>query len=119
MKIDVSIGEVYDKLSILDIKKELITDKEKLKHVNHEYSCLSNVIGDIKANESYIDLYVINRQLWRIEDELRKLEEEQAFDESFVQLARHVYKLNDKRYKIKNEINIKHNSDIREQKEHK
>ena len=123
MKINVpaSVGELFDKITILEIKKKKIKDKEKLKYVNVELNLLNNVVRKKKINKRKI-FKLINRlkstnlKLWNVEDKLRKLEKQKSFKSLFIQKARSVYKLNDKRSVIKNSINIESNSDVNEVK---
>ena len=123
MKINVpaSIGELFDKITILEIKKKKIKDKEKLKHVNVELNLLNNVVRKKKINKRKIlklinALKLINLKLWNVEDKLRKLEKEKSFKSLFIQKARSVYILNDKRSVMKNNINIETNSNVNEVK---
>jgi hypothetical protein len=117
MKIEVSVGEVVDKWTILSIKALNITDKDKLVNVFKEKNYLNNVIDPEILHDPLIDdLLDVNKMLWNVEDRLRNCEREKLFDESFVQLARSVYMLNDKRAHIKKEINIKYGSDFVEEK---
>ena len=123
MKINVpaSVGELFDKITILEIKKKKIKDKEKLKHVNAELNLLNKVVTKKKINKRKIlklinALKSINLKLWNVEDKLRKLEKEKYFESLFIQKARSVYILNDKRSVIKNNINIQTNSDVNEVK---
>lgn len=120
MKIEVSIGEIADKYTILTIKSFEILDEEKLVNIKKEWKYINQVI-----KESYPDLATdplthrlldINRQLWVVEDALRDCENDREFDKLFVFLARQVYRLNDQRAAIKKEINIKYKSDIVEEK---
>lgn len=115
--IPVSIGEVYDKLSILDIKKKKITDEKKLKLVNNEFDALKLIFKTDKFdNFLYEELVDINNQLWEIEDKIRIKEKHKEFDEEFIELARSVYYKNDKRAEIKFKINDKYDSEIVEVK---
>jgi len=117
MKIEVSVGEVVDKWTILSIKALNITDKDKLVNVFKEKNYLNNVIDPEILHDPLIDdLLDVNKMLWDVEDRLRNCEREKLFDEHFVQLARSVYILNDKRAHIKKEINIKYGSDFVEEK---
>ena len=123
MKINVpaSVGELFDKITILEIKKKKIKDKEKLKHVNVELNLLNNVVRKKKINKRKIvklinALKSINLKLWNVEDKLRKLEKEKSFKSLFIQKARSVYILNDKRSVMKNNINIETNSNVNEVK---
>jgi len=123
MKINVpaSVGELFDKITILEIKKKKIKDKEKLKHVNAELNLLNKVVTKKKINKRKIfklinALKSINLKLWNVEDKLRKLEKEKSFKSLFIQKARSVYILNDKRSVMKNNINIETNSNVNEVK---
>ena len=118
MKIEASIGEIVDKLTILEIKKEMINDVEKLKNINKEYKYMQGVVFELKIDQEPLikKLTWVNRKLWKVEDLLRYYEFQQKFDKDFITLARAVYRLNDFRFKIKNKINIKHSSDFREEK---
>jgi len=122
MKIEVSVGEIFDKLSILEVKSEKLNDTLKLEYVIKEYQYLQNVISKINfslEDEVYKKLRDINFRLWDIEDEIRLKEEQRDFGERFVELSRSIYKLNDERFRLKNKINIQTNSDFHEQKGHK
>ena len=108
--VEISVGELLDKISILEIKKEKIKSEEKLKFINEEYNALKvNFDKNINSNESLNNLYKklkdINSKLWVIEDEKRKCEKNSDFGENFIQLSRNVYINNDKRAKIKSDIN--------------
>lgn len=122
MKIEVSNGEIFDKLSILEVKNEKLTDKLKLEYVAKEYSYLQEIISQINfslEDEVYKSLRDINFRLWDIEDEIRLKEEEEDFGARFIELSRLIYKLNDERYRLKNKINIYTGSNFKEQKGHK
>lgn len=118
MKIEVSIGEIVDKLSILRIKKNNITDTEKLKNIITEYDYLYSIVfNDLKINEEdFLNLVIINEKLWDIEDKLRVKESRKSFDNDFIDLARSVYFTNDRRAEIKKEINLKYGSLFVEEK---
>jgi len=121
--VEVSVGELLDKISILEIKKEKIKDPDKLEYINDEHQILqeqyrSNVKNDIKLNELYQSLKIINSRLWTIEDDKRKCEKEKDFTENFIKLSRDVHILNDERAKIKLEINNHTGSKIKEIKEY-
>ena len=121
--VEVSIGELLDKISILEIKKEKIKDNEKLKFITNEHSILKdqlekNVKTDVKLNNLYQSLKEINSKLWVIEDDKRQCEKEKDFGEKFIKLSRDVHFLNDDRAKIKLEINNHTGSTIREIKEY-
>jgi len=121
--VQVSVGELLDKISILEIKKEKIKDAEKLKFINNEHSILKNQLdenikSDEKLNNLYQSLKVINSKLWVIEDDKRQCEKEKDFGEKFIKLSRDVHFLNDDRAKIKLEINNHTGSTIKEIKEY-
>ena len=121
--VEVSVGELLDKISILEIKKEKIKDPEKLKFVSNEYSILKNqleknVKSDDKLIKLFKDLKEINSKLWIIEDEKRECEKNKDFGEKFIKLSRDVHFLNDDRAKIKLEINNHTGSKIKEIKEY-
>ena len=123
MKVEVSDGEILDKLSILEIKLDKIEDVQKLTNIQKEYNTLKETIGEPTWYEHvfrnygfYWQLKEINETLWEIEDEIRIKEKKQEFDSQFVELARLVYKTNDKRAQIKKEINIHTKSNLLEEK---
>lgn len=119
MKIQISLGEAVDRLSILDIKRDRIADPEKFDYIKREYDYLSAELannGFYQDNDYYKDLYEVNSLLWDIEDRLRELEKQGKFEGEFIDLARKVYITNDKRSKIKYAINIDYKSDFREEK---
>ena len=121
--VEVSIGELLDKISILEIKKEKIKDTEKLKFITNEHSILKEQLGknvktDDKLNNLYQSLKEINSKLWVIEDDKRQCEKEKDFGEKFIKLSRDVHFLNDDRAKIKLEINNHTGSIIKEIKEY-
>ena len=121
--VEVSIGELLDKISILEIKQVKIKDSEKLKFINNEHSILTdqlkkNVKSDDKLNNLYQSLKEINAKLWFIEDDKRQCEKDKDFGEKFIKLSRDVHFLNDDRAKIKLEINNYTGSAIKEIKEY-
>jgi len=121
--VEVSVGELLDKISILEIKQEKIKDSEKLKFINEEHSILknqlnNNVKSDQKLNELFESLKQINAKLWVIEDDKRQCEKEKDFTETFIKLSRDVHFLNDDRAKIKLDINNHTDSKIKEIKEY-
>tara|TARA_B100000508_G_scaffold49876_1_gene38788 strand:+ start:130 stop:519 length:390 start_codon:yes stop_codon:yes gene_type:complete len=121
--VEVSVGELLDKISILEIKKEKIKDPEKLKFINDEYNILNeqlknNVKSDDKLNNLFKSLKEINSKLWVIEDDKRLCEKNSDFGEKFIKLSRNVHFLNDDRAKIKLEINKHTKSKIKEIKEY-
>jgi hypothetical protein len=126
MKIEVSTGEIFDKLSILEIKKKKIKDLDKLKNIQIEYDLLKVAsltilpLYDSRLSFHYFALQEVNFKLWEIEDSLRDLERQNKYySREFSELARSVYFYNDKRSSIKNEINILTNSKIVEEKSYK
>ena len=121
--VEVSVGELLDKISILEIKQGKIKDHEKLKFINAEHSILkdqldNNVKSDEKLNNLFQSLKDINAKLWVIEDDKRQYEKEKDFTEKFIKLSRDVHFLNDDRAKIKLEINNLTGSKIKEIKEY-
>ena len=121
--VEVSIGELLDKISILEIKQEKIKDPEKLKFINNEHSILKDQLGknvksDNNLNNLYQSLKEINAKLWVIEDDKRQCEKDKNFGEKFIKLSRDVHFLNDDRAKIKLEINNHTGSIIKEIKEY-
>ena len=121
--VEVSVGELLDKISILEIKKEKIKDNTKLKFIVDEYDVLkeqlkNNVKNDENLNKLFLSLKEINSKLWLIEDDKRMCEKNSDFGEKFIELSRNVHFLNDKRAKIKLEINQLTGSKIREIKEY-
>ena len=120
MQIEVSIGEVVDKWTILSIKALNIADKDKLVNVFKEKNYLNNVIPPEILHDPLVDdLLDVNKMLWNVEDRLRNCEREKLFDEHFIQLARSVYMLNDKRAGFKRELNVKYGSDFVEEKSYR
>jgi hypothetical protein len=120
MKIEVSIGEIADKYTILTIKSFEILDEVKQLNIKKEWKYINSVIKEsfpeLAADPLTHRLLDINRQLWVVEDSLRDCENDREFDKLFVFLARQVYRLNDQRADIKKQINIKYKSDIVEEK---
>ena len=121
--VEVSVGELLDKISILEIKKEKIKDPEKLRFIFNEHSILKdqlkkNVKSDKKLEKLFQELKEINAKLWIIEDDKRDCERNKDFGEKFVKLSRDVHFLNDDRAKIKLEINNHTGSVIKEIKEY-
>lgn len=117
----VSVGEIVDKLSILQIKVEKIKDEEKLTNIIKEHHYLNNVVfNEMKIETSdFMDLVSVNQRLWEIEDDIRDKERNQEFDQEFIDLARSVYITNDERSEIKKRINIKYGSTFVEEKSYK
>jgi predicted DNA-binding protein YlxM (UPF0122 family) len=127
IKIPTSVGEVVDKLTILEIKKQKISDPKKLENVIVEYNELKKLYEEISLSSDVVDnllelialkadLFEVNRSLWVIEDNIREKERIKDFGPEFIRLARDVYHANDIRYSCKNEINILFNSHIKEEK---
>ena len=121
--VEVSVGELLDKISILEIKKEKIKDFEKLKFINDEYEVLKdqldkNVKSDKKLEEFFNNLKKTNLKLWSIENDKRMCEKNSDFGEKFIDLSREIHFLNDNRSKVKLEINKYTGSQIREIKQY-
>ena len=121
--VEVSVGELLDKISILEIKQVKIKDPDKLKFISNEHSILknqldSNVKSDNKLNNLFQSLKKINAKLWVIEDDKRQCEKDKDFGEKFIKLSRDIHFLNDDRAKIKLEINNHTGSTIKEIKEY-
>ena len=121
--VEVSVGELLDKISILEIKKEKISNPDSLKFINNEYDILKdqfnkNVKLDEKLNELFKSLKEINGKLWIIEDDKRMCEKNSDFGEKFIKLSRDIHFLNDSRSKIKLKINNHTGSKIKEIKEY-
>ncbi len=124
ISVPISVGELFDKISILEIKTKKIKDKINLNVIKFELSELKKIIKNKKLNKEYNKiqyqkLLKINKRLWSIEDNKRKYEVTKNFDKKFIELARKVYLLNDKRAEIKNNININSGSKIKEIKSYK
>ena len=123
VNVQVSVGELLDKLSIVEIKIKNISDSQKLEYLNKEFNLLKEKADDVKSintqkyDEFYSSLLKTNSKLWEIEDDIRDLENLKKFDEAFVSLARSVYITNDERFEIKTKINNFFGSSIVEQKE--
>jgi hypothetical protein len=122
VSIPVSVGELIDKLSILQVKKTKISNELKLEFVNKEFEILYNLssvyLDDIEIESLYHQLVQINSSLWDVEDKLRVIESEKRFEGEFISLARKVYFTNDDRFRLKNEINLITSSEIREVKDY-
>ncbi len=121
IKIEISVGELLDKIAILEIKAERITDKAKLNNINKEKKVLMDIWNDSTYSKSDLkaekqQLKEINEALWEIEDDIRDKEKAKQFDERFIELARSVYFTNDKRAAIKKVINEKTGSELTEEK---
>ena len=118
---EISAGELFDKITILEIKKEKISNKEKLIDVEKELNSLKNTVEKFIPDQSNISKHIknlksVNLKLWNIEDSKRAAEKEKKFDDKFIELARNVYKLNDERAKIKLAVNTTLGSNIKEVK---
>ncbi len=121
ISVPISVGELFDKISILEIKKIKIKDKTKLQDIKFELNALKQILTKKRLHkknnkEEYAKLFNINKRLWNIEDKKRSYEKSKKFDKAFIELARKVYLLNDRRAKIKNKINHISGSMIREVK---
>lgn len=119
--IPISVGELIDKYSILQIKRSKVSGT-KLENVQNEIQALISYVRPYLIiegiNRLYEDLIGVNTQLWDVEDNIRKLEQQKQFDDKFIELARAVYHLNDERFNIKNKINVLTDSDIQEVKQY-
>jgi hypothetical protein len=121
MKIEIAIGELVDKVTILSIKLDKIKNEEKLRNICKEYEILRNAMetgGINTGSDEFMKLVAINTKLWEIEDKIRLKEAKKEFDDEFIQLARSVYFNNDDRFAVKKEINLKYGSEIIEEKEY-
>ena len=125
MLVEISPGELLDKISILELKMLKIEDKYKLSNIEKEFHTLNPLCVKLfeeygaKMQNLYLELAKYNGQLWDIEDWIRDCEREKRFDDEFIQLARSVYVTNDRRSKVKKEINILTNSELVEEKSYK
>ena len=124
INVEISCGELLDKLTILEIKSQKITNQKKLENITKEKKQLEEFSELLKKEsvESYISFYSelleVNKKLWDIEDEIRILEKNSSFSDEFISLARSVYFTNDERFSCKNDINIFYGSEINEVKEY-
>ena len=120
MKIEVSVGEIIDKMTILSIKENKISDEKKRKNVSEENTYLKKILDDAGLIEKFSheiqELTKINQILWDIEDNIREKELHKQFDSEFIELARSVYMTNDKRFEVKRKINEMSNSSFKEEK---
>lgn len=122
IQINISVGELIDKITILQIKKEKIADLEKVKKVSYELKLLENSLNSLKTSKTeelrnlMNELKIINQKLWAIEDDIRLLEKNNKFNSEFIELARSVYITNDERFEVKNKINKLFSSDVEEVK---
>jgi hypothetical protein len=123
VNVPVSVGELIDKLSILQVKKIKVSNPDKLLFINKEYELLYNMSSDFlerkDISQIYDDLVNTNLKLWEVEDELRVIESTKNFNDVFIELARQVYYTNDERFRLKDKINNLTNSEVREQKDYK
>ncbi len=123
VSVPVSIGELIDKLSILQVKRLKVSNESKLEFINKEYELLYDMSVEFlqrkDISEVYDDLVNVNTKLWEVEDELRVIESTKNFDDTFIELARQVYYTNDDRFRLKDKINNLTNSEVREQKDYK
>jgi len=124
INVPISPGELVDKITILEIKKEFIKNDNKLKNINHEYDLLMQIFTTQISKTDGISelknkLKEINLELWKIEDDIRDCEREKSFSDTFIELARSVYFTNDRRSKVKLEINLLLNSNLVEEKSYK
>ena len=122
VSVPVSVGEMIDKLSILQVKKNNVKDENKLIFIKKEFELLYNFsseyLSNLETESIYHRLVEVNSNLWDVEDKLRVMEKEQRFDDEFISLARKVYFTNDERFRLKNEINLITDSEIREIKDY-
>lgn len=121
IKVDISIGEFFDKMTILEIKQERIQDAAKLENINKELNSLNGLLQDLPFSRDQVsrevaELKRINEKLWDIEDDIRLKESNKSFDQDFIELARAVYFTNDMRSEVKRDINLKLGSDFVEEK---
>jgi hypothetical protein len=123
VNVPVSVGELIDKLSILQVKKGKVKNSDKLKFIEKEYGLLlsmsSEYFNNVDIISTYKELVDVNTKLWEVEDELRVIENTKVFDDKFIELARAVYYTNDERFRLKDKINSLTNSEIKEQKDYK
>jgi len=122
IQVPVSLGELVDKITILQIKLIEIKDEEKLKNIQKEYDALTSLLiyKELRTQiSSYLNqLFIVNQKLWVLEDDIRKCEKAESFDDIFVRCARHIYKTNDERSRIKKELNLAFGSELIEEKSH-
>lgn len=117
IQVPISVGELCDKYTILQIKGEKITDKHKIVNIEKELRYLESIVTELNiTSDKIINLKLVNEKLWNIEDNIRIKEYNKEFDAEFIELARSVYVTNDLRFEIKNNINKEYNSDIFEVK---
>ena len=121
VRVEISIGEFFDKLTILEIKRSRIKDAAKLENIDRELNELNHLLETLPFSRKDVsdevdELKALNEKLWVIEDELRDKESRKDFDAAFIQLARAVYLTNDRRFEVKKTINVKLGSDFIEEK---
>lgn len=121
VNLEISIGEFFDKLTILEIKKDRISDEAKLVNINKELDSLNTLLDSlpfsrVDVEHEVSELKAVNEKLWVIEDDIRDKESEKSFDQEFIELARSIYFTNDRRSELKHDINIKLGSDFVEEK---
>ena len=121
MKIEISIGELVDKVTILSIKLQKVNDKQKLVNIRKEYDILRTSMetaGITTDSSDFESLQAVNLILWDIEDQIRIKESKREFDDEFIQLARSVYIQNDRRFELKRKINLSYDSELMEEKQY-
>ena len=121
VNVEISIGEFFDKITILEIKQERIKDASKLENINKELDSLNTLLQQQAFSRNDIskevaELKAINEKLWEIEDDIREKESQKSFDQGFIELARAVYFTNDRRSEVKRDINLKLGSEFVEEK---
>ena len=118
MKIEISVGEIVDKLSILELKKINIQDNKKLINVKKEYEYLFTIVfKNLKIEKKHYDeLFLVNKKLWDLEEKIREKDYLKEFDDQFIEYSKSIYQTNDDRFNIKKKINIKYNSKLVEEK---
>ncbi len=124
VRVEISIGEFFDKLTILEIKRSRIEDAAKLENIDRELNGLNHLLEELPFSRKDVsdevdELKAINEKLWVNEDELRDKESRKVFDDAFIELARAVYQTNDRRFEVKKTINLKLGSDFIEEKSYK
>lgn len=119
----ISLGELIDKITILQIKTIEINDESKLKNIRHELNLLTSILDKtglkMSLSKEMNELYSINYRIWNLEDVIRDCERVESFGETFISTARQIYKTNDERSRVKKQINVRFNSDVVEEKSYK
>lgn len=119
----ISLGELIDKITILQIKTIEINDESKLKNIRHELNLLTSILDKtglkMSLSKEMNELYSINYRIWNLEDVIRDCERVESFEETFISTARQIYKTNDERSRVKKQINVRFNSDVVEEKSYK